>query len=420
MLHRAWPALLFGALAACGSGEPSLSVDLRTDFIPGTEFDGVTVRIGEGVSAPFVVLQDQDFVRGVRVGNIETGAGTQTVTLELIRAGEVLVERVATAAVAGDTVVQLVVSRDCRDVQCGASLSCRGGACVDLRCTATTPEYCPDAECATAAECATPVDCATSACASGVCLVRPDDARCGSGACDLMMGCVGAPFDGGVSADAGVDAGVDARVDVSDAGTDAPEPDGFTSGGLCPERFERTTTCDVLQQTGCDPGESCLPSADDASCRAHGDRSEGEVCSRGECGLGLRCWRQPASGVDRCSRICTTPHDCTCGANARCVPLEEAPFGACMNGASCDPVANTGCGAGQTCYLSSFGPACTAESGSLMPGAMCDESTDCEPGYSCANVLGMGARCRRVCELSDVVTCICTNIGFSDEYGYCQ
>lgn len=417
MLSRFWPALLFGALAACASDGPSLSVDLRTDFIPGTEFDGVALSVGDGESASFVVLQDQDFVRGVRVGRFDSSAGTQTVTLELIRAGAVLVERVATVTVAGDTVVQLVVSRDCRNVQCGAALSCRGGACVDVRCTATTPEFCPDAECAEAAECATPVECATSACASGVCLVRPDDSRCGFGACDLMMGCMAAPFDGGMSADAGMDAGTDAP---SDAGTDALEPDAFTSGGLCPERFERTTTCDVLEQTGCAAGESCLPSDDDAACREHGDKTEGEVCDRGECGLGLRCWRQPASGVDRCSRFCTAPHDCTCEADERCVPLDEAPFGACMTGASCDPVANTGCGSGQTCYLSSFGPACTEEFGATSLGEVCEQATDCEPGFSCLDVMVMGRRCRRVCELSDVVSCICTSIGFSDEYGYCQ
>lgn len=96
MLSRFWPALLFGALAACGSDGPSLSVDLRTDFIPGTEFDGVAVSAGDGASASFVVLQDQDFVRGVRVGRFDSSAGTRTVTLELMRAGAVLVERVAT------------------------------------------------------------------------------------------------------------------------------------------------------------------------------------------------------------------------------------------------------------------------------------------------------------------------------------
>lgn len=423
MPFRAWPALLFGALVmACGSDAPSLSIDLRTDFIPGTEFDGVAVRVGDAETSSLAVLRDQDFVRGVRVGRFESEAGEQTVTVELIRAGEVLVERVATASVSVDSVVQLVISRDCRDVRCEAGLSCRDGACVDQRCTASTQEFCPDAECMVATECSPPVACATSVCASGVCLVRPDDTFCGGGACDLMIGCVGAsvdsgPMDGGV-----VDAARDAARDVGgvvDVGLDAPALDGFTSGGLCPERFEATTTCDVLRQTGCSPGESCLPNGDDATCRDHGDKVEGEVCDRGECGLGLRCWRQPVSGLDRCGRICTVPHDCTCGADESCVPLDEVPFGACMAGASCDPVADTGCGAGETCYLTTFGPTCANNSGTLPEGRACEESTECMAGHFCFSAMGLGRRCQRTCELRDL-SCICTTGGFSEEYGYCQ
>ncbi|MFT5353196.1 MAG: hypothetical protein ACI9KE_000394 [Polyangiales bacterium] len=408
-----WSALLIGAVVSgCGSDGPTLSVDLRTDFIPGTEFDGVAVTVGDSETSSFAVLQEQDFLRGVRVGRFEAEAGSQTVTVELIRAGEVLVERIATAVVAVDSVVQLVISRDCREVLCDVGLSCRGGACVDTRCTASTPEFCPEAECQVAAECSPPVDCATSTCASGVCLLRADNARCGAGACDLMLGCVGASVDGGP-----MDAPGDAGMDV---GTDAPMLDAFSSGALCPERFEPTTTCDVLRQTGCTPGESCLPEGDDATCRSHGETAEGEVCVRGECSVGLRCWRQQVSGVRRCSSICTIPHDCTCGADERCVPLDEAPFGVCTTGASCDPVADTGCDEGQTCYLTSFGPTCAPESGTSPQGMLCDETTECAPGHFCSDVMSMGRRCQRACELSGVVSCICTSVGFSEEYGYCQ
>lgn len=407
----------------CGPEAPSLSVDLRTDFVPGIEFDGVAVSVATETST-VAVLREQDFVRGVRVGRFEAEAGTQTVRLELLRAGEVLVERVATVTVAVDSVVQLVISRDCRDVRCAESLSCRDGACVDMRCTASTPEFCPDPECMVASECPAAVSCASSICASGVCLFRPDDSQCGAATCDLMLGCVGGMSDGGiadVAGDAAVDAGGDAAVDAtSDAAGDAgmDVPDVFSSGARCPERFEPTIACDVLRQTGCAPGQSCLPSGEDAMCTDHGDKVEGDLCAQGECGLGLRCRRQIVSDLRRCSRICTAAHDCTCAESERCVP-GEVPFGSCMVGASCDPVGQTGCGPGETCYLTTFGPTCTVDSGTLPLDTSCDATTECAPGHFCFSALGMGRRCLRACELSDV-RCICTSGGFSSEYGYCQ
>ena len=87
-------ALLLLVLTACGGDDESrLHLDVRTDFEPGTEFDGVLVVLGDREEALSATRSD-DFTLGVRVPSIPLSPGSHRVRVSLLRAGEVFAERV--------------------------------------------------------------------------------------------------------------------------------------------------------------------------------------------------------------------------------------------------------------------------------------------------------------------------------------
>lgn len=235
-------------MLACSTNpsEPSLRVDLKTDYVPFVEFDAVRVQVDEGdVALRFdhVVERSENYLRGQRIDETTTQAGVHSLTLTLFRGGIPIATRRVSAIVQPPiTVVTIVLTRNCQGVMCPndnpALESCLGGRCVDPRCTPQTPEFCPVDQCMSDTECAEPdVACVEARCDEGVCLAVPDNTQCEAGeVCHGVRGCIDAEGDAGV-----MDAGVP---DVFDAGSpdvfDAGSPDVFDAG----EPDAGPTACD--------------------------------------------------------------------------------------------------------------------------------------------------------------------------------
>lgn len=239
--------VLFVAVAGgCTSDGPSLRVDLKTDFVPGTEFDAVRLSIGSGDDAlisEHIADAGADYVRGARLSEAEVASGQTPVTVTLMRAGVEVISRSVSASVASQiNVATVLITRDCESVACPNDNpsfdSCLGGECVDPRCTVETPEFCPPPECTTDNACSVSVACFDARCQDGVCFGVPNDANCGSGErCDAQNGCVviaqndAGPADVGVDAgppdtggpDVGVDAGPTNSLYISPSGDDTGE-----------------------------------------------------------------------------------------------------------------------------------------------------------------------------------------------------
>lgn len=252
---------------ACGGDDPSLLVDLRTDFVPGLDF--VTVEVTavpagatmELPSSRSVITRDS-FLPAGRVAeyqNLPKGLTGVRVRLRS-RAGALVGEGFVEIEVVGQTGVTVVVSRDCADVECPdadpAATACWAGRCVPPSCRPGDLSTCGAAGCSADADCTAPAACGVGRCLDGVCFVGRDDSACGPmDICDPTLGCVGAPPE---------DAGTPTDAAMPDAGAvDAGSPldrDTFVSearrllcdvANLC--RF-RTGLRPLLLDPVCRPG----------------------------------------------------------------------------------------------------------------------------------------------------------------------
>jgi hypothetical protein len=72
------------------------------------------------------------------------------------------------------------------------------------------------------------------------------------------------------------------------------------------------------------------------------------------------------------------------------------PTGMCPSG-MCDYVAQTGCMAGEGCYIGMAGPQC-APSGMGGDGSACMNINDCQSGFTCVvEAMGMPGECHKMC-----------------------
>ena len=257
-------ALAMAALCGCNAEEtrPLLQVDVKTDYVPGEDFDSVRVEIGSGdlrVNLEHIVDLRGDYVRGRRIGSASVGEGEVMLVARMVQNGTVVASREVLASVRGTlSAVTIVITRNCGGLECPAPggdavlRSCYGGRCADPRCTVETPEFCPslctgDDECPTSG-------CRVGRCEVGVCFSVPSDEECeegwgcrADGVCALVAD-AGAS-DGGLDAaaqDAGPDVGMEcpcgARRVCVDARCEADsDDDGVADGDDCaptdPSRF---------------------------------------------------------------------------------------------------------------------------------------------------------------------------------------
>lgn len=194
-------------------------VQLQTDLAPGLEFDQVFVQ-ATGVRSRVVGLDD-DYGRPTPLaefGGVPTGTRF-AVEVQLRLRGAPVLARAVERRITGDTVIAVVVTRDCRNVTCptpGApgATECRGGVCVTPDCA---DDVCAPPECSIDTQCSSRVACVRPRCVEGICLQTPDSTRCGMGeVCAPEVGCVAA-----VEPDAGI---VDAGAPPPDAQV---PPDAF-------------------------------------------------------------------------------------------------------------------------------------------------------------------------------------------------
>ena len=179
-------------VAGCADPTVELSVDLRTDIVPGVEFfsasvwvddalvNEIPVRLGEALSRKRVVDLDDlppSATRRVRVELSDVSGMRIARSLALIDNRQ-------------DSAKLLVITRSCLGVACGDSQTCLGGKCVDPECVFGEDEACPAPECQAAAQCAPPtVDCLGTTCVEQVCLYPQKPQACGTQEYCSQLGC---------------------------------------------------------------------------------------------------------------------------------------------------------------------------------------------------------------------------------------
>lgn len=383
-------------LTACGDEGSALSVDLRTDFVPGIELGEVDVTLLSDDALDrvesFAVRPDARLLSGVRVARFEElTPGSYTLRVRLFgAAGERLLERRVNVTVRGETVTTVPVTRACLNVTCedaGAS-ECLNGMCVPPGCTEETPDLCGSTLCTSPSECpASTTACAVAACTDGACFVAPVENACESGqVCVPEMGCVVAPSGADAGRDASDDVGRDAEVEV---GTDA-------------------STCD--EGVPCDTGNACETGRTDcssgsAACVSAGFRDATFVCraAASECDVAETCTGTTASCPDDTLATTGTPCAsgfCNAGSCGSCEPGVACPTGnlcevgivdcasgspVCVrdrfrdSGFTCRPSAGM-CDVAETCTGSSAG--CPADA--FASGGVCRAATGtCDVAESC-------------------------------------
>jgi hypothetical protein len=232
-------ALLVALAATACTDEFELTIDLRTDLVPGVEFDAVRTEVTRGPTpiglGQRAATRTDDFNTGSRV--VELGGleeGTYRVSVRLEQRGSFVAQRMLSVKLEGNLGVTALVTRDCGDLLCdgsdGVPTSCLGGMCIDPECDAlgSSAGMCGEPLCATDADCTSSVACADALCIEGACFYRLHHDEC-SGAewCNPDVGCLPLPDevvgDGG-GMDGGVDGG-ETDAGTLDGGADAGPPD---------------------------------------------------------------------------------------------------------------------------------------------------------------------------------------------------
>jgi hypothetical protein len=186
--------------ASCkGTTTYALSVDLRTDLVPGVEFARIVTAVDDGLTTEHGAGEPAAaYVAGTRVADFgDLGEGDPLVRVELFAPdGASLVSRLSRISLKKDYALTVVVTRSCAGVTCPipagdpAATTCVAGQCAKPECTPDTPESCPASECESEAQCRTENRCLAPRCDHGVCLFPPNDGLCEEGSsCNPTAAC---------------------------------------------------------------------------------------------------------------------------------------------------------------------------------------------------------------------------------------
>lgn len=204
-------ACLQASIVACGGSDVSdIEIRIVSDLVPAREAATVTVALFQGVvgeremsigSTERTLRQGEPLARGLWVASFRGVAnGTYTVWATMQRAnGEQLARRPLTVTITGSASYTVTLTADCAQVECpnaGGSpsfVACLAGYCVDPRCSAQTPEFCPpDLQlfCNTDADCVPRSPCASVSCIESECVHEAISSECGEGEfCSAVSGC---------------------------------------------------------------------------------------------------------------------------------------------------------------------------------------------------------------------------------------
>lgn len=185
-------------LGACESAETVLVVQVRTDLVPGRDFEAVVVDL-EGTRRELAAGTARDWGAGVRVAEV-TGlppGATRFSVAAVDTSGATVVARPVRVEIrAGVTVATVLLSVACGGVECptaGAdpnATACVAGRCVVEECVGERADAC-GTECAADADCPAGLGCARAACVGGLCFFSPDHAACDAAeVCDSASHCV--------------------------------------------------------------------------------------------------------------------------------------------------------------------------------------------------------------------------------------
>lgn len=374
---------LFGVASGggCKSSSISLSVDLRTDYVPGREFAHVTTEVVAGgddrqADQP-IADSDGGFTDGARIADFgDVPAGDVLVRVKVLsKEGTLLVERLSRLEVKNDYALTVVVTRNCEGVVCPApagdpsKTTCDRGQCVAPECTPLTPDACNPPECKVDADCHSDTACVDAHCSAGTCLFVPVDAKCASTqTCDATQGCTPPLSTCKVTettettCDDGTDNDCDGKTDCEDsdcAGKTCEDGNRCTTGETC-----QGTTCvggsalscddkNPCTDDSCDPVSGCMHVNNAASCDDGDACTSGDTCKDGTCVAGTT----PTSCDDM--NPCT---DDVCDPKAGCGHVNNT--GPCNDG--------TFCNGADTCA----GGACTGHAGNPCTApAVCNEGS---------------------------------------------
>ena len=294
--------LPFALFLACASDPVStLSVDLRSDYLPGVEITQVSARLelpgGEEQQRSFDLEVDDELTRGTRIASFESlEEGFYRVHVDARGAsGELLASRLGAVELRGDLVVTVVLSRSCEGRMCPTSggdpeaTECVGGVCVPPECFPETPSLC-GMRCSNDAECPSE-GCGVGVCEDEFCQLNRDPSRCPSGLCGEDFACIDAPMDAGRDVP---------EPDVSEPDAGPPPPSCPANARSCPgplsswtptsdwfcrddEKIARAVhrvVCRVCNAGGC---TDCPFDNIDVDCRCR----EPSTCSSGRCTSGV-------------------------------------------------------------------------------------------------------------------------------------
>jgi hypothetical protein len=216
---------------ATGDGGLALSVDVRTDLVPASEFDAVVTVLEGAGSASIAVAPDGRGSDARRVAEFRgLRPGPRLLSIELRRAGATVLSRRVALRLAESMAVTVVMTRSCVLLSCPGTADppnateCASGRCVAPTCGAPSEAPCGEPVCSVDTECTSTVACVRQRCIDGACYALPDPGLCApTEVCDPVRGCVPrtVPPDAG-PADAGpVDAGAG---DVGPSPIDARAP----------------------------------------------------------------------------------------------------------------------------------------------------------------------------------------------------
>lgn len=212
--------------------------------------------------------------------------------------------------------------------------------------------------------------------------------------------------DGGVVPDVPTIEGGTIRPDAT--AEDAAGPDGSRAdaGPSCPG------ACDPRVARSCSGTASCTLGIGLPMCvPALGAGARGDACSSpDECGAGLGCFRDRATGLGSCERACCPLDGAGCEPTERCggagelVGGERTAWGQCGPVRSCDVLAPVACTEREGCFI--VDPSGATEcrlAGLAAAGEACERPEDCAAGLFCG---GLGPRtCLVVCELAAARAC---------------
>lgn len=179
MTRLALASSLLLLLAAGCANTAELTVDVRTDYAAGVEFDQVIVQVDDTPEVMLQVAPHDDYSDAAHVADYRAVATGPHHVRATLRLGTTLVASSDIwVRVTEPVVVPVTITRTCGPMTCAdPTTTCYGGRCLPSMCD-PTDATCAARECDDARPCTAVGDCIDVVCARGACLRLPRDERC--------------------------------------------------------------------------------------------------------------------------------------------------------------------------------------------------------------------------------------------------